>query len=466
MLDFLIRKDKTNSDRFSASIINRCEQAIKLIRARDNKVPIMKFLYNRTSLIMPNVNEQNINMVNKSPLHAHSTSNPTFKLNSPLNMSVKSVNGLKILPTRVKDVAQSLSINSSFLFEKLRTKEINAQITSQINSKMEVEKEREPSPVGEILIQTNTVPLHNIETVNISTQTNEFKCVKCTERKRTMVSAHTQVFLKNCSIGVQTNEKDYREPIVELLSKMTAAQLVAIKDFAHIIDEPRACTEMEYSRIRERLIDIYNLSQRDADTVRAAEECQMDEVTYMEQRRLRSGDGYIDGSMRDFSRRSNSPRFNGNFIGERSNFDINDRNGLIDERTAIQRRMMSERLGLDERRNRIEQEEREERERLMYLEMERQRELELEMNQRRYDEQIAIERERERERERCLEQERRMNLPNSQQPNQLPFEEEMRQFNEDRESQRQNWMSNRGTMNRRGRGAFRDNFRGGRGSRR
>lgn len=436
----------------------------------------MKFLYNRTSLVVSNPNEQNIiSSVKKSPLHAHSTLNPSFKLNAPLNVSVKTVNGLKMLPSRVKDVAQSLSINSSFLFDKMRTKELNAQITSQMKS---AAMEKEASPIAEVLFQTNTVPIPSfeIETAEMASQTNEFKCVKCTERnKRTTVSAGTQVFLKNCSIGVQTNEKDYREPIVELLSKMTAAQLVAIKDFAHIIDEPRACTELEYSRIRERLIDIYNLSQRDADTVRAAEESQMDEIAFMDQRRFRSGDGYIEGSARDFDRRSNSPgRFNGNFSGDRNNFESNDRNIMMDERTPLQRSMSDRFQGMDEPlyqrpTNRIDrtEEEQEERERQLYLEMERRRELELELDQRRYDQQMELERERERERR--LEQERRMNTQNFQPTNPLPFEDEMRQFNrtqEERDTQRSNVFNNRGAMNRRGRGAFRDNFRGGRGSRR
>lgn len=430
----------------------------------------MKFLYSRTSLVVPKANEQNTNTINKSPLQTHSTMNVPFALNAPPNMPSQSVNGLKKLPKRVRDVAQSLGINGAFLFDKLRTKELNAQITDQIKSGME----SDASSVGEILIQTNTVPaIPAIETFNAGTQTNEFRCERCTERnKRIMVSAHTQVFLKNCSIGVQTNEKDYREPIVELLSKMSAAQLVAIKDFANIIDEPRACSESEYSRIRERLIDIYNLSQRDADAVRTAEENQMDEMPYMD-RRFRGGDGFNEGSSRDFDRRSNSPRFNGNFMGERSSFggnsslDAIDRS-MMDERMGGQRLAVEDRLGqrLDDpyqRQLRLEVEEREERERQLYLESERRRELELELIQRRYDEEVERDRLR-------IEQDRRMNMPNFQPQNQLPFEDEMRQFNrdkEERESQRPNiFNASRGTVNRRGRGAFRDNFRGGRGSRR
>lgn len=418
----------------------------------------MKFLYNRTSLVVAKANEQNV-ILNKSPLQTHSTSNVAFNLNAPTNMPLANINGLKMLPKRVRDVAQALGIKSSFLFEKMRTKELKAQIKSGMES--------DASSSGEILIQTKTAPTSVIETINAGTQTNDIKCVRCTERdKRTMVNAHTQSNVKSFSIGVQTNEKDYREPIVELLSKMTAAQLVAIKDFANIIDEPHARSELDYSRIRERLIDIYNLSQRDADTVRATEEHQLEEMPYMD-RRFRGVDGFGDGPSRDLDRRSNSPRFNGNFAGDRGNV-----RNIVDERMAIPRGMIEDRFPrMDDfdmqRQLRLEAEEREERERQLYLEMERRRELELEMNQRLYDEQMEKE-----QLERRIEQERRMNLQNFQQQSQLPFEDEMRQFNREqgeRDTQRQNMFNmSRGmsTMNRRGRGAFRENFRGGRGSRR
>lgn len=396
-----------------------------------------------------------------------------------------------MLPHRVKNIAQALGIKSSFLFDKMRTKELNAQITDQIRSELHGDDNDAATTgsscsgnvnTGEILIQTKTVPLPTIETVSTASQTNELKCEKCTERsRRTMVSAHTQVFLKNCSIGTQTNEKDYREPIVELLSRMTAAQLVAIKDFANIIDEPRPCREMEYTRIRERLIDIYNLSQRDADTVRAAEENQMDEVSYMDQQsagRFRGGagssisgggDSYGDGATQDFLRRSHSPRRNGNLIGERRNFsagnfepnNFSDDRGMIDERLGMGRGMMDERFSrMDDsyQRQRLDDEEQE---RQIYLEMERRREIELEMSQRRYDEQkLEIERLR-------LEQERRQ-LAMMHQPSNHPFDDDRRSFSRDtdmvneRDGPPRSFISgNRGLINRRGRGAFR-----GRGSRR
>lgn len=434
-------------------MIERCDQAIKLIRAKDNKVPIMKFQYNRTSMVI-NSNDIAINSINKSPLQAHSTLNPSFKLNAAPNMPLKNI-GLKMLPKRVKDVAQSLGINSEFLFDKMRTKEINAQITDQIKYAMDTESSK-----GEILIQTNTVPSQSIiEREDIGTQTVDFKCDQCTERKkRTMVNEHSQTFFRGVSIGVQTNEKDYREPIIELLSRMTAAQLVAIKDFANIVDEPRPRNTDEMYKVRERLMDIYSLSQRDADAVRAAEDSHMDDAPMMNQHRYRRGGSmYGDGPSRDFDRRrSHSPHFNGNSIGggfsrcfEADDFG-NDRNNMMDDR---QRFIMEDRFrGRDGPPRPLTQEDGEEIERQRYIQMERQRELELEMNQRRYDEQRDLEH-------------ARMALQSLQQrPNPMQIDDELR-FREQEEREREmemqrNAMINAarggGAMNRRGRGAFRD----------
>ncbi|XP_055302105.1 uncharacterized protein LOC129568371 [Sitodiplosis mosellana] len=450
------------------ALIDRCEQAIKLIRAKDNKVPVMKFLYNRTSMVVSNSNDLATNMMNKSPLQAHSTFNATFKLNQPPNVPLKNA-GLKMLPRRVKDVAQSLGINSVFLFEKMRTKELNAQITDQIKSRV---MENDASK-GEILIQTNTFPLPVVEMAEMGTQTAEFKCQQCTERsKRIMVNEHSQTFIRGVSIGVQTNERDYREPIVELLSRMTAAQLVAIKDFANIVEAPRPRNTDEMFNMREKLMDVYSLSQRDADAVRAAEDNDMDDTPLIERQRFRSRDRdslYGVGPSRDFNRRSNSPRFNGNSRdGDRSsfgrNFEPNDfgneRNGagnMIDDRQRFSD-------GPFPRRPQLTQDDEDEMERQRYIQMERQRELELEMNQRRYDEKMEFERNA------------RLAIQASlqQRSNQMAMEDELR-FREIEERERELQRSNTfnmgrgggsggggGPINRRGRGAFRGGNRGAR----
>lgn len=431
----------------------------------------MKFLFNRTSYVVSNSNELPPNLTKKSPLQSHSTMNPAFKLNAAPNASVKNIAGLKMLPKRVREIAQSLSIDSTFLFEKTRTKELTAQITDQIRSGL---TEQDTIPQGEVLVQTNTIPLATVETSDYGTQTAEFNCDECTERsQRVMINKHTQSTWKSCNIGVQTNEKDYREPIVELLSKMTAAQLVALKDFANIVDEPRPQNSVDMFKIRERLMDIYNLSQRDADAVRSAEENRLDDIQYIEQIRFRSGDLYTEGSSRDFERRSGSPRiFNGNNRMETITFN-NDRS-RIDDRNIPPARLLDERfqrMDDDLFQPPLHPEDEEELERQRYIEMERQRELELELTQRRYDEQMERDRERERRRLECLEQDRRqlamqsnMSFPGPSNHS-MQLDDDMRNFSrdpDDRDMQRQNNfnMGRGGTMNRRGRGAFRDNFRG------
>lgn len=440
---------------FSA-LIDRCEQAIKLIRAKDNKVPVMKFQYNRTSMVVSN--DLAGGVYNKaSPLQAHSTLNATFKLNAPTPNAPITNTGLKMLPKRVKDVASALGINCEFLFEKMRSKELTAQIADQINQPAELDTE---PPIGEILIQTTTNPHPVIETADIGIQTPKYECNQCTERnKRTMINANSQTYFRGISIGVQTNERDYREPIVELLSRMTAAQLVAIKDFANIIDEPLPRNRDEMYKVRERLMDIYNLSQRDADVVNAVEDNRMDDAPFMEQSYRNRGDMYNsgEGTSRDFDRRSKSPRFsNGsNMCGrnfEPNDFMMNERNVMDDRQRFVQddrfrgtdspyqQRMRSQDID-------------EEMQRKRYLEMERQRELELEISQRRYEEQRMIEQER---------------LAAAMQANFL--QRPKPPDDDDRDMVRQNVFNSNnrlgggsGTLNKRGRGAFRDNFRGGRG---
>ncbi|XP_031626785.1 uncharacterized protein LOC116343044 [Contarinia nasturtii] len=450
------------------ALIDRCEQAIKLIRAKDNKVPVMKFQYNRTSMVMSN--DVAGKTVSSSPLQTHSALNVTFKMNAKSTNLPLTNNGLKMLPKRVKDVAQSLGINSSFLFEKMRTKELNAQITEQIYRNAELDAE--PPKTGEILIQTNTIPHPIIETAEIGIQTTKYECTQCTERKkRTMVNANSQTFFRGISIGVQTNEKDYREPIVEILSRMTAAQLVAIKDFANIFDEPRPRNTDEMYKMRERLMDIYSLSQRDADIVNAVEDNRIDDSpSFMEQSYRGRADKYDgEGSSRDFSRRSNSPRFNGSNMSGRS-FE-NDRSAIDDRQRFM---MTDDRFrGIDGRgtdspyhQRMRSQDNDEDMQRKRYLEMERQRELELEISQRRYEEQ------------RRMEQERLITMQPSFQQRNMPADDDlMFRDQDDRDvQQRPNIFNSNsgnfgnragvGTMNKRGRGAFRDNFRGRGGGRR
>lgn len=443
-------------------MIERCEQAIKLIRAKDNKVPVMKFLYNRSSIAVVANETKQLN--NKSPLQIHSTLNVPFKLNAEPTVQVNKVAGIRMLPKRVKDICTALGINSSMMFDKLRTKELSIQITDQIKNELETVE----SPREEILLQTKTIP--TVEKGEMSTQTAPIECEPCLDRKkRVMINQHTQIFLKFSSIGIQTNEKDYREPIVEQLSSMTAAQLVAIKDFANIITEPRPQNSVEMFKIRERMMDIYNLSQRDADAVRAAEEQRLDDPNYIDQLRSRSScDMFRDASPQDFGM-PHSPVFhNGNVSSNFNGPKSNDRY-LMEERE--QQRLQEEReyqlrLRDDQERRIIE----EQRANQRLLEIERQRERDMEIEQRQFEQQRRDQIELELRERRILEERR---LEHERHIRQLAMQQQQQPFDDNRgfnraPDDRQPFNSNRGSsiVNRRGRGAFRDNGWSGRGGRR
>lgn len=428
-------------------------------------MPESKFLFNRASMtIGSNPSDPNVKSINKSPLQLQSALNASFKLNSPPNSSVKSVGGIKHLPKRVKDLAIALGINSSHLFEKMRTKELTAQLTDKIDAGIKDNSHQKPDKSNPIQLQPIIPNKITIKGKEIATQTNELKCDVCVERnKRVMINQHTQVFLKNASIGTQTNEKDYREPIVEQLSKMTAAQLVAIKDFANMIVEPRPQNTAELFKLKERMMDVYNLSQRDADAVRIAEENRLDDVNYIERLRYRtSGDVYSNENSREFDRSLQSPpRFDaapsssasnfGNF--EQSNFN-SDRHSLVDD-NEVQQRLF------DEREYQRIQRAREEEEHQKFIDMERNREIALELEQRRYD----AERRREDElRSHIFEQQQQKEhhlrqLAIQQQQSPFRFEDDGRGFNreiDERDPRTSVFNINQGsTINRRSRGAFR-----------
>lgn len=428
---------------------------MKLVRAKDNKVPVLKFLFNRTSTILANSSDPIIKSANKSPLQIHSPLNVAFKLNAQPNFRVKKVDGIRMLPKRVKGVCTALSIDSTMMLDKLRTKEVSNQIADQL-----INTEITDAYRPDILVQTRTIPI--VETSEISTQTKVFDCEKCTERqKRVMVNVHSQITPKTFNIGIQTDEKDYREPIVKQLSQMTAAQLVAIRDFADIITEPRPQMQVEMYRIRERLMDIYNLSQRDADAVRIEEQRMAELRRIAEERCFGEGSSMRSRSACDMysDMNPNSPPMrNGGSMND-GRGDMNDGRGFMRDDRGQQQRfseerqyqsrmsMMGEQRFVEE--NRLLEEQRMiERERLIEIER-------LRIQQR--EEEV-------RESEQRLEQEIRMRQMATQQQQQqpqplMPFDNtEMRDYN--RADDRPNFnLSPRGGAinNKRGRGAFRDN---------
>lgn len=438
----------------------------------------MKFQYIRASILAANT-PTDTKTTNQSPFQTQTALNTTFKISAAQNDIPKAVVGVKHLPKRVKDVAIALGIKSSFLFEKLRTKELTAQLSDAIQENIivppiQIKQEFPTATAITATIATFTQPIvQPIVTpkppppptpkCDSGTQTQKADCDTCVKRSKVItVNKQTQHFQRVCSIGVQTNEKDYREPIVEQLARMTAAQLVAIKDFANIITEPRPQNAAELFKLKERMMDTYNLSQRDADAVRTAEENRLDDVNYIEQLRFRSNDIYSNENSRDFERsiaNSPAPRYNDNTarMPNFGNFDGNhdDRRMPIDNDLdpRMDPRMFDEIRERDRDYQRMLRD-REEQEHQEMLEMERNRERALEREQRMYEEEQRRIAETDRRR---YDQDSHYRPAQSQQPQPEPyrFQEDIRmQDMEDRDR-----AFNRNVPNRRGRGAF---VRGGR----
>lgn len=68
------------------------------------------------------------------------------------------------------------------------------------------------------------------------------------------------------------------QPLQKSLSSMSAGQLVAMTDFARIICDPWPANSVEMFKLREQLMDVYNLSQRDDEQVAKAERDKLNSV--------------------------------------------------------------------------------------------------------------------------------------------------------------------------------------------
>lgn len=127
------------------------------------------------------------------------------------------------------------------------------------------------------------------------TQTGDYKCPTCLiydGKKYATVGTQKSVERK-LSVRTQTDEEDYRHPLIQTLARMKAAQLIAMADFAKLIACDRPTTSNELYQLRERLMDIYNLGQRDADAVKEAERKRLLEQRSMDEAR---GSGMQGGS--------------------------------------------------------------------------------------------------------------------------------------------------------------------------
>ncbi len=161
---------------------------------------------------------------------------------------------LQFLPQRTRELVKILGYNCSGILNRLRLKDFADKVINEIED-FDAEKKR---------IKERTYKVSE-------TQTESYKCPTCVHRESKHFSnkAIQTETPKKVSIRTQTNERDYREPLIRSLSRMTAGQLVAVSDFVSLICEPRPSTQTEVVTVREKLMDIYNLSERGPEAIEA-----------------------------------------------------------------------------------------------------------------------------------------------------------------------------------------------------
>lgn len=290
--------------------MERCQSAVKLLRANQNHVPKMKFCFTSSSVRAA----QSADDASKTHPMASTAHNVEFRLNSTVGEVRPPV---KQLPARTKELVKCLGMNSMLLFSKVRAKEVAAVLSQELaiastTAAASTERSAKPAPAVASKQFQDAAVWAAVPHSSSHCQTDPLQCEQCVARKRrTFASKASQASPpKSTELATQTDEEDYREPIVELLSQLTAAQLVAVKDFATIVLEPRPQSSIEMYKMRERITDVYNLSQRDADAVRTAQQNRLDDPVALDRLRYRgSGDAY---SEREFEEDRHSGSGGGN----------------------------------------------------------------------------------------------------------------------------------------------------------
>lgn len=243
--------------------MQRCKQAIRIFSAHDNKVPKSNFIYT------PTVTKDELSNRPSSDSLLSNAKNVSFQFTSRTRVP----RDRGALGVRSVAVVQALGFSCDQLAEALRMKSMANQVISKI------QQQHPPSVVTRV-------------TRNIYVQTTPTECDACAERRQLIClnqSVQTDA-PKMVSIKVQTNADNFAEPLLNTLKTMSSAQLVAMTDFARIICDPRPSNSEEMFKLREQLMDVYNLSQRDDDAVRMAERQRLNSVRNLLSNVLRSAD--------------------------------------------------------------------------------------------------------------------------------------------------------------------------------
>lgn len=222
------------------AVVARCRAASKILRSEENKVPKLRFLFTRTSMPIGASEEQTPPLQSRKNVEFEQTSD-----------NKKPFAPLQFLPVRTRELVKILGYDCSAILNRLRLKEFADKVIHEIDADKKRSKERTYKD-GEM-------------------QTESYKCPTCIDRESKRFSNQTMQTdaPKKVSIRTQTNEKDYRDPLIRSLTRLTAGQLVAVSDFVDLICAPRPSTSTEVFSVREKLMDIYNLSERGTDAIEA-----------------------------------------------------------------------------------------------------------------------------------------------------------------------------------------------------
>lgn len=204
-------------------------------------MPKLRFLFTRTSLPCDTSDEQTLPLQNRKNVEFEQTS-----------ANQRPFAPLQFLPPRTRELIKVLGYDCAAILNRLRLKEFADKVINDIED-IDAEERRSRERTyrdGEM-------------------QTESYKCSTCiTRESRANKSMQTDA-PKKVSIRTQTNEKDYRDPLIRSLARLTAGQLVAVSDFVNLICEQRPTTSQEVFCVREKLMDIYNLSERGSDAIEA-----------------------------------------------------------------------------------------------------------------------------------------------------------------------------------------------------
>lgn len=230
-------------------MVAKCRAAMKILRSEENKVPKLRFLFTPTST--PSTSEQQT-----PPLQ--SRKNVEFELTSETKNAFAP---RQFLPPKTRELVKTLGYNCSDILKRLKLKEVADKVVNEIDDAEKKRTEKRSFKESEA-------------------QTESYKCPNCVNREsKVYLNKYIQTEMpKKVSIRTQTYEKDYREPLIRSLSRMTPGQLVAVADFAEIICKPRPSTSNEVSNVREKLMDIYNLSERGPEAIEAERELELEQM--------------------------------------------------------------------------------------------------------------------------------------------------------------------------------------------